>query len=275
VSNAFEMLGLHATISRYRRECSEVGINLRPDRFAMRSYRFYAECGPTEHIIDVRHPGWMMYCIQNALSDARDRITRLSGSPNARRTVRIVGSLYFAACEGTMDILVHFDEFPLSPSGDELRFGNALTICGDHSASCGSDLTAQALSEMCTVFDNDAFEYGLCCVADEYASYNIDSTSGGCQAVGLDVSRVLPGLYWGNYFGSFLCDHIGRDVVLATPGCVCFEIESGIILANKESPERWCLSEFQINRCQAVTHLGEDLFFVQGRPMCSRLFTPL
>ncbi len=178
---------------------------------------------------------------------------------------RALGDLCFAAMDGTKSVYLSFDEYSLSPVLDELRFGNTLTIESEETVLSGAPLAESALALMGRLFDNDLFDHGYCCLSDQYDAKNLDRSEGGVRAVGLDASKCLPGFYWGNYFGSYLCDLIRTDVLMTVPGCNSVQLSSGVLVANVLPPDRWSDTVLVENERSAISHIGRHLFFEKGK----------
>lgn len=154
----------------------------------------------------------------------------------------------------------------------ELNFDNSLALNWLDADSADDQLSDTCLSVMQRLFDNDLFDYGYCCSGDQYGAKNLDYTHG-VEAVGLDVSKCLPGFYWGNYFGSFLCNLVGTEQLLSVPGCRSLELESGVLVTNELAPDRWSEPEFVERENRAIDHIGRHLFFEKGKAMTGTLFT--
>jgi hypothetical protein len=182
------------------------------------------------------------------------------------------GELFFKSHDGSVEIHLSFDEESLSRRAGELRFSNLLSINWEGSQK-GNGLAEIFLSVMDRVFDNALFDYGFCCASDQYDKKNIDRSGGGVRAVGLDVSKCLPGFYWGNYFGPYLCDVIGREILVNVPGCGSLELRSGILVVNDLPPDQWSEEAFLENEKLAIAHAGPRLFFEKGKEPEGALFT--
>ncbi len=180
------------------------------------------------------------------------------------RNERDFGELYFKGNKGLKEVHFWFDELGLVPRGGEIHFGNSLSVVWEDENS-GEQLAEVCLAVMERMFDNDLFDYGYCCVSEQYDEKNMDYSGGGAQAVGLDVSKSLPGFYWGNYFGEYLCGVIGRETLLNLPGCISHEARSGVIVVNSQAPDEWCQDRFVATERTAIDRVGSHLFFEKGK----------
>jgi len=158
---------------------------------------------------------------------------------------------------GDDEIHLHFDREQFSNVLGQLRFGNYLSLRLNLSDA------ESALSRAKYLFRDDTFEYGYVCHPDHFAALNLDECEG-IEAVGLDVSKFLPGFYWGNYFSKKLCEKIGFSPDAEIPGCHIVPLEYGVLIFNRIGPDRWREAEFVANADAAMTHIGKQLFFQKG-----------
>jgi len=225
-------------------------------------------------ILDLPEPGALRHWIDVKLARSEENSKQLRTLINDEIPYpRALGSIHFVSKDGMKNVHLHFDQFRLAPVLDELRFGNILSIESEDSSTSGNQLAEIALSVMTTLFDNDLFDHGFCCASGEYNESNLDRDGGGVRAVGLDASKWLPGFYWANYFGSHLCELVGRDVLMTTPGCRRIQLGSGVLVANTLPPDRWSDAEFIENSQSAMSHIGRHLFFEKGKAAGGSLFT--
>lgn len=96
---------------------------------------------------------------------------------------------------------------------------------------------------------------------EEFDHKNISHEGGGTMAVGVDVSRHLPGLYWLNFFGQAYRDLIGREKLLSAPAYEVREVDDGVMLALHSDPRAWTTDEFGSRERAILEHLGPEYFF--------------
>ena len=101
---------------------------------------------------------------------------------------------------------------------------------------------------------------------DESAGQNMLTTPQVSRAIGIDVSRHLPGLYWLNFFGQPYRDLLGRERLLAAPGCRTAEIDDGVLLELHEEPRAWHTDEYRQVQERVLDHLGRQHFFDRRHP---------
>jgi hypothetical protein len=227
--------------------------------------------------LDLSVKGSLLQCVNKELLRAAEASKGwkylLKELPNPIPFERRTGGVFFIVPDHSKEVYFDFDEYRLSPHLDECLFGNSLCIKTDEPNSRGSVLAERTLSAARRIFDNEIFQYGYACLSDQYDAKNLDRTGGGVCAVGLDASKCLPGFYWGNYFGPFLCDRIGEQVLMTAPGCRSYRLQSGVLVTNDLPPDAWSDPAFIKNENAAMDHIGRELFFEKGKPMTGKLFT--
>lgn len=109
--------------------------------------------------------------------------------------------------------------------------------------------------------------YGqLYCKAD-YREKNLVQGSVAANAVGNDVRKHLPGIYWANFFGPRYVDFFGEDRLLSAPAHkVEWLGEAGILLLVSESPFEYDDPQVKATEQAVVEHLGPEAFFFKSDP---------
>ncbi|MDY0001870.1 MAG: hypothetical protein RBU30_11290 [Polyangia bacterium] len=125
------------------------------------------------------------------------QLTEIHGpGPHERRT----GSVELRGGDSSLIVVVVLDDLIFAPSAGRYLWGNTITFqfcrrdCCDKSAAALS----RRIAEDCCREMNVLYAHGH--LLDEWEAKNL-SRNGGMMAIGADVSRYLPGLYWLNYFG--------------------------------------------------------------------------
>jgi hypothetical protein len=192
---------------------------------------------------------------------------RLTGRPPKRET----GGLFVQSRDAKCWVMFDWDQLGLLPG--LVMFRNSLKLRCHNSRVSSFDSRNSEDSMSRRIFSNDLFEWGHCCRGDEYSKNNMDNLCDGAHcAVGLDVSKMLPGFYWGNYFGPFLIEKIGESKFTSVPGCNVERLGHGILVTNEFPPDAWQSSEYQSNRVAAMEHLGRHFFFEKGKELKGSLF---
>jgi hypothetical protein len=109
--------------------------------------------------------------------------------------------------------------------------------------------------------------YGrLYCKAD-YREKNLVQGAVAANAVGIDLRKHLPGIYWGNFFGPRYVDFLGEDRLLTAPAHEARWLgEAGILLLVSESPFEYDDPEVKATEQAVVEHLGPEAFFFKSDP---------
>jgi hypothetical protein len=202
--------------------------------------------------------------VQRSINDSDDAVKRWALFPQAPRDPRKLGELFFKGREGLKEVHFSFDECGLVARAGQTHFGNSLSLVWEDRRR-GTHLGEVCLAVMEQVFDNSLFDYGFCCISEQYEEKNMDYSGGGARAVGLDVSKALPGLYWGNYFGEHLCQLIGYETLMELPGYSSHHVRSGIIVANELPPDEWRQDNFLANEKATIGRIGSRFFFEKGK----------
>ncbi len=81
---------------------------------------------------------------------------------------------------------------------------------------------------------------------------NLDSTEG-LSAIGREVRRHLPGVFWLNLFGPSYRDLIGIRALRSAPAAMIDDDEHRVILRAFESPEDWPDGVARRNSCESTS----------------------
>lgn len=254
-------------------EIERILTSLRPDLLGDRLIEEELEDEPERRELDLTVAGALGELVRQELKRAEqylDNEQRLIKAGRVRPSLypRRRATLSFETLDGRKNFIVRLDEYRLIPRpGGRMQFANHLTLQWRPKNLKGESLSAECRSIYARLFENSLFEYGYCCLRDEYWEKNIDRTGGGAQAVGLDVAKYLPGFYWGNYFGRFLCERIGEEKLRNVPGCTSNRIGAGVLATNKLPPDQWQDPPYVENTSRAMDHIGRDLFFEKGKEL--------
>jgi hypothetical protein len=179
---------------------------------------------------------------------------------------RVCGTLEFRGADRSLTVVMTIDEHRFCRIGDIWTWGNHITFQLRQSRVQGVGVA---------VFAKHLFEdicarltpwYARAKSADEFDGKNISFEGGGVQAVGVDISKSLPGLYWQNYFGGPCVESIGAERFEA---CNAFEkkrINDGYLLALGKDPRNWASAEYAATEREVMKTLGEDFFFLKSDP---------
>jgi hypothetical protein len=109
--------------------------------------------------------------------------------------------------------------------------------------------------------------YGRVCCMEDYRAKNLVQGAVAENAVGNDLRKHLPGIYWANFFGPRYVDFFGEDSLLTAPAHEARWLgEAGILLLVSESPFEYDDPEVKATEQAVVEHLGPEAFFFKSDP---------
>lgn len=161
---------------------------------------------------------------------------------------------------------IHFDEYrPAMPMGDKWLFSNSLSVNTEAAriATVPSHEFLRAL--LLRLVGIDHVLWGAVWNDEEFRASNLHDETDGMRALGRDVRRALPGLYWLNAFGFSYVELIGQDVLASVPASV-LEVGSSVIVQTYPAPGDWANSSGRDARERVLTHIGRQYFFDRAAP---------
>lgn len=228
--------------------------------------------------VDLSSRRWLVQCIRDEIARSNVGVKQWAEyfarqSPDAPKYTRPFknAQLYLVSADGTKEVFLDADDRQLLKRANATHFANSLAI------RWATQLRINQLAEACvsiaiSLLSANLFEYGRFSLNDEFDAKNLDRSGGGVRAVGLDISKYLPGFYWGNFFGEFLCEVIGKERLLKVPGCNSRSIGKGVFIYNQLPPDTWSQPGFIANAKAATSHIGQRFFFEKGKRKASHLF---
>jgi hypothetical protein len=109
-------------------------------------------------------------------------------------------------------------------------------------------------------------DYARSNTRQEFDAKNIISERNGIEAIGVNLTRHLPGLYWLNYLGPPYVDLIGIDRLLSAPAYEVKEVSGGVLLALAADADEWQSAEYQAREAAVIEHIGRQYFFSRWDP---------
>ena len=100
---------------------------------------------------------------------------------------------------------------------------------------------------------------------DELRASNLHDEDDGMWALGRDVRRALPGLFWLNAFGPPYLDLIGRDTLGSVPASVTHRGPT-VVVEVYPSPADFATEAGRQARERALAHLGPKYFYDRHAP---------
>ena len=197
---------------------------------------------------------------QVAFNRRMSRALSLSVSDRRRCTIELT------APSSALTLLVDVDEKPRVIVGGEMHWANAVVL-QVRKKNVEAETGWKWLRETTEAFLELA---GVCyahseCV-EEFFEKNMVFDQAGLRAVGTDVLRHLPGVYWLNYFGPPYVRLLGRERLLSTPTAETAARGEGIEVLVAEEPDMWKAAEYERRVVSIRRYLGEGYFFWKERP---------
>jgi len=182
----------------------------------------------------------------------------------------IRGASGFATLTGEYSgvlVFLSLDDRVFSPEsgGTGQHFGNSISI--DITRDTVEEMPAAVwISRACATFCRKTdLLHGLACCDLEHDAKNMDRKVK-FTAIGLDVSRYLPGLYWLNVFGKPYVKLIGKDRLLKTPGAMTSSCGTHVVVQCGDDPLVWETREYKMATSRSLGHLGRQYFFDRQAP---------
>lgn len=190
------------------------------------------------------------------------RLAREFGDP----APRVLGSAELRGRDSSLVVVVMLDEMAIWPCGEAWLWGNnvGLSVCRRKIEGVSAATWSGAVTEaMCAALSPP---HAYAHLQGEYDAKNMSHEGGGLRAIGVDVSKALPGLYWLNFFGQPYRDLIGRQRLLAAPAHEVREVDDGVLLMLHPDPEAWDAPEYREAEQRVLDHLGREHFFDRDHP---------
>lgn len=191
----------------------------------------------------------------------------LSGDGPPGPSARRFGSALIRGKAPKSFLGMHFDQFhPGMPMGDKWLWSNSLS--GHIEASVIDRVpAAEWVGALVEAFaQHPAMLWAAAYSSDEWHDRNMHDGADGMWALGRDIRRSLPGLFWLNVFGKPYIDHIGRSRLLALPMNMAEAIGDAVLVRLYETPDDWSSDESRSNHQRTAERLGVEHFFDRRFP---------
>lgn len=165
------------------------------------------------------------------------------------------------------NLYIRFDDLtPAMPIGQNWLFSNSISGQVGPTKVCGIPRTTFVF-ELVTVLGSmrDAL-WGAAHDDSEFRSRNLYDEPDGMRALGRDIRRSLPGLYWLNLFGQPYRRLIGDSTLATTPAADVHDLGVALLIRLWEKPEDWGADLAIDRRRRALEHLGPQYFFDREQP---------
>jgi len=162
---------------------------------------------------------------------------------------------------------IDFDEYvPCQPMGDKWLFSNNVggTFGPQRVAGLARKDWVQALVK--GLGDDPRLLWGAAFLRSEFASRNLHSGADGMWALGRDVRKSLPGVFWLNVFGSAYVDLIGSERLRNAPAATTNVLGNNFLVRAYAKPEDWSTDLGISHQRQLVDYLGQRYFYDRSHP---------
>jgi len=188
-----------------------------------------------------------------------DRLQELTTSP---KTSRRFGSLELRGANQQLTVVLQFDDWVFQPVGTAWIAGNSISIqvrAGIVEEKEAVIWIQECFSSCCRLLTPF---YGFACATEEYESKNIFQKGGMVKAIGINLAKHLPGLYWLNYFGEPYVKMMGEPRLMSAPTHDVTKIDStGVLFKLCPTPVEWLTPQYKSLESSVVQHLGKQYFF--------------
>jgi hypothetical protein len=218
-----------------------------------------------ERPVDISRPGALKEAVLSACYERGRTYRALVQQYGEPKFERSMGSAELRGTDSGLTLVISVDQTVLSHLGKAQSLGNRLAVQLRGSRArdpSGAEWTAKLFSELCEQLSPAWGTVGS--VAEYWAK--VMRVTPRIEAVGRDFGRYLPGLFWLNFFGQRLCEHVGKRRFLGTRSTVVAEVNAGVLIGLSSDPGQWDTPEYQAEEARVRQHLGADLFFDRKRP---------
>ena len=179
---------------------------------------------------------------------------------------RTIAMVHLVGADGSLEVFINVDGYPLAPRLDTWYMGNRLKINFLSAELEGCTVASLARTVFEELVDVLTVDFGSVRSDEEYRAKNLVANQNGIEAVGLDISKALPGLYWLNFLGQPYCDLIGQGRLTSVPAAIVVKRSNGVIIGLGDDPSLWNTSKYREAEAAILQHLGPQFFFDKDRP---------
>jgi hypothetical protein len=186
------------------------------------------------------------------------RLEKLAPLPDPDRRF---GSMELRGAYPGLTVVLGFDDWIFCPIGTSWIPGNRIAIqvrSSQIEQSGASKWAEECISLCCTMVDPF---FAFACATEEYAAKNLSTEGGGLRAIGIDIAKHLPGVYWLTFFGPPYRTFIGDQRLLSAPTEQVTACGPGYIVKLSADPAAWRSSEYGQREVAVRQHLGPQYFF--------------
>jgi hypothetical protein len=165
------------------------------------------------------------------------------------------------------NLYIRFDDLtPAKPVGENWLFSNSIAGQVGPAMVCGVPRTTFVFELVAELGSLPDTLWGAAHDDTEFRSRNLYDEPDGMWALGRDIRRSLPGLYWLNLFGQPYRDLIGDSTLATTPEADVHNLGDALLIKLWEEPKDWGTDLAIVRHQRALEHLGPEFFFDREQP---------
>jgi len=181
--------------------------------------------------------------------------------------IRRFGHALLRGSSASTFLSIDFDEYvPCRPSGDQWLFSNTIGGWVGVNRIDGTSRADWVLALIERLGEHPQLIWGAAFVRPEFSERNLHNDTDGMWALGRDVRKCLPGVYWLNVFGPACVQAIGEQQIRTVPTGNVNALGNNLMLQVYSSPEQWSTEDGRRRHKQVVGHLGQRFFFDRINP---------
>jgi hypothetical protein len=178
---------------------------------------------------------------------------------------RLFGSAELRGAGPELTVVVSVDEHVVSSLGKTTRLGNAIALQIRRpriEGQAAADWAETAFESLCDQFSPVWGGGGH--PAEYWAKVMTEQPP--IRALGWDLGRFLPAVFWLNFFGRPYRQLIGEDRLRSTPASQVIPADQGVLIGLGLEPSSWDTADYAAAEQKVRDHLGVSLFFSKAEP---------
>jgi len=221
---------------------------------------FYFRNAKTQFSIDIGEKNSLLSVLENEASENGELYNQLVEEFGVGQE-RVCGTAEIRGASRDIILVISFDELIFEPMAGKWIWGNSIHFdLENFTADDSNDRINSCRKLFLEAVRILKPSYATVQTKKEHDAKNMLSTPS-IRAIGKDVSRYLPGVYWGNFFGPVYTKLIGDE---ALAGCSAHNItktDDGFFIFLSEDPFDFGTSEYSAAEKQVSQRIGECYFY--------------
>jgi hypothetical protein len=214
--------------------------------------------------IDVSQPGTLREAVLS-IATRRGPTYQVQVERHGPGDERLFGSAELRGAGSELTVVLSVDQRVVSSLGGATRLGNTVALQIRRpkvEGQAGVDWALGVFEELC---DRLSPVWGGAGHPAEYWA-KVMTEQPPIRAVGWDLGRYLPGVFWLNFFGRPYCRIIGEDRLRSAPTSRVVGADQGIVVGLGLEAWSWDTAEYASAEQRIRDHLGPQFFFSKAEP---------